>query len=408
MSSPMAGLARLLGCTEGQAYTVSLGLVLALTLGVLGVPPEMQAGPRGTSTAAPVAPAAPASHQEPVPTSEVPSTFPSLPPSGPVGLPVLDLLPPDIGEPEPEPPPEEEPPPFGTVRVFAATSAAPVGVAADDEGRVYVTVLPSRVVAFAPSGTVERTFDIAGTQGLAGVALDASGGLIVLDGPTARVVRVDLATGAQSLRATIPDLPVCLLPTATGCEPIQDHAPKPVSASFDAGGSLYVTDAAQATIWRLPPGAAPEVWYQSVDLATGDGPAGIAVDTDGTVVFSATITLDPTNLGRGGVYRLPVTEAGAPGARSLVASFVPTDRPHGIALGLSGRIYVSLHGADVVVVLAADGAEAHRFANPNGAAAAFDGPSGVAFRGESLLVANQGAAAPTWAVLGIAVEDRAA
>jgi hypothetical protein len=40
-------LAGIIGCTEGQVYTLTIGLVLALTMATLGLPPTLQPLPVG-------------------------------------------------------------------------------------------------------------------------------------------------------------------------------------------------------------------------------------------------------------------------------------------------------------------------------------------------------------------------
>jgi hypothetical protein len=54
MSSPIAGVARALRCTEGQAYTLILGLVIATLLAIGGIPPVLRAHtPAATPSIAP-------------------------------------------------------------------------------------------------------------------------------------------------------------------------------------------------------------------------------------------------------------------------------------------------------------------------------------------------------------------
>jgi hypothetical protein len=51
MTDPIAGMARVLRCTEGQAYTLLIGLVVATLLAIGGVPPVLRV--HGATTGAP-------------------------------------------------------------------------------------------------------------------------------------------------------------------------------------------------------------------------------------------------------------------------------------------------------------------------------------------------------------------
>src|SRR5207244_1456131 len=82
---------------------------------------------------------------------------------------------------------------------------------------------------------------------------------------------IDAGNGTQTAVAEVPDTPACVLVlNAAGCEPLAiDHKPRPTALAYDADGNLYVTDMAQATIWRLDAGAkALKPFYQNNDFAT--------------------------------------------------------------------------------------------------------------------------------------------
>lgn len=110
----MTGLAQRLGCTEGQVYTSGLGLLLAVLLLVIGLPPVLERGPA----------TAPASVTEELAATEPPSVA-SAPPATPdavVTTPPADGTPPPLttnpvaagsprGAPAPAGPPTAEPAP---------------------------------------------------------------------------------------------------------------------------------------------------------------------------------------------------------------------------------------------------------------------------------------------------------
>jgi sugar lactone lactonase YvrE len=91
------------------------------------------------------------------------------------------------------------------------------------------------------------------------------------------------------------------------------------------------------------------------------------------------------------VLVVPVGEDGAAGEPTEVARTPAGSQPVGLALGVSGRLYLSLAGLGAVVVLGPDGTEVGRF--PAGEDR-LDGPAGLAFRGSDLLVAVRTAADP--------------
>ena len=162
--------------------------------------------------------------------------------------------------------------------------------------------------------------------------------------------------------ATLPDLPACQPPTtpAPGCSPnAVDQEPIPNFASWGPGGALYVTDYAQAVIWRIPrDGGKPRAWFKSAQLDGSEfGTTGI-VWRPGSRDFlvaqqsTAADTSLPTN---GKLYRLPVTETGKPRQLSTLWTSQPTELPDGFGVARSGRIYMSLAGpsAQLVVISAA-------------------------------------------------------
>ena len=105
----IASLARRMGCTEGQAQTIALGLVIALVAGILGLPPVFDEHPFEAASATPTAP-------EATPDPAAPDTPPSSEPTGDL------VLPPAVGV--------SELPPTEPV---APVSPAPVGPAVPGE-----------------------------------------------------------------------------------------------------------------------------------------------------------------------------------------------------------------------------------------------------------------------------------
>ena len=421
---PAAVAAMRLGCTEGQLYTMVVGLVIALLLAVPGIPAVLRDRPLAGLQPLAVRPSAGEPSAATPPTSVVPPQI-AVRGKQPVALPrpsadsgSSPVAPPTAGSPR-------KPSSAGTVGVFARVDqpGAPGGLAVGRDGTVFVTTDngterggrgPSRIFAYDAAGT--ETGDQAITDqsddrdgGLSGVAVDPTGrALAVLDADGRRVLRVDMASGVQSVLTEIPDLPACLPFTGTACQQgVTDRRPSAVSAAYDGAGNLFFTDPAQDTIWRLTPGAsAPDAWYQSPDLSAGDGPFGLNLRA-ATVTFTVGASNDVATLGAGAVYRVRVGGDGSPGDRSLVHAFGRGDRPGSLAVAKSGTIHVVLRGTGTIVTLASDGSERGRLDPPGTGPIPLDSPSAIVLVEGALLVANgwDSDDPDRWAVLTVPVDD---
>lgn len=392
------------GATQGQISTVVVSMLLAATLS-LGIPPVLrnrQAVSEPQRSTAPstdaVAGASVAPPSTPEDAAPLLPAFPDATPPTPLRTSVSS---PDASSPASSPAADRPvAPPVGSARVFAraGATASPDGVAVGPDGLVYVAfndANASRVERFVPTGEAVGAWTVTGQpqagHRLTGVALDGRGGLLALDAATGRVLRFDLVSGGQSTYAELFDLPACqLVVVATeGCEPgVGDDGPAPRALALDAAGALYVTDAAQGTIWRVPTGggkAAP--FYSDRAFAAADGLDGIAVDPDGALIVASPQATDPSNAGGGALFRLKVAN-GAPGVLSLFARFDPGQAPAGVALLDNGSVVVTLRDADAVALLGPTGAEERRVGGTVGDVV-FDAPAGVAFHGRTLLVANR-------------------
>jgi hypothetical protein len=460
----MVRLAGWLGCTEGQAYTILIALALSLSMAALGLPPTLEpraggplaapgAGPEGSPTSEGAPPQAPPAAGDAA--AEGDGTL-DLPESTPVdggSLPQMATdAPADVGGPTtgggdataPQAPPA--PPPAAGLEelggadgprgagVFAPVEGpgAPHGLAVASDGAVHVATDnaagrgeagPPTIIRYDAEGRPEASLqledaDPGGVYGVLGLAIDDDR-LVAVDPVRSRVLEVDLDAGEVATYAEIPDLPPCLLVLDEGpCEPGGvDQEPLPRDAVFDADGNLFVTDAGQGTIWRIEPDGPPAVWHQAEDYALRRPPdgglGGLAFDRHGDLLAVVTTSFADGAFGRGVLYRIAVTSAGAAGSRVELARTDPGDEPVGVAAGGSGRIYLPLAAVDELLVLEADGSEAQRI----GAAEVeeqtgipLDAPTDVAFHGETLLVTNKSAMrneADHWAVLGLPVGDAA-
>jgi sugar lactone lactonase YvrE len=263
----------------------------------------------------------------------------------------------------------------------------------------------SKVFEFSPAGALVRSWTVRGQDlskphGVQVAANDARGRLLLLDKTSGRIIRLDPRTGSQTLYSRVPDLPVCGAGRGAPCSPaVMDLPPMPDYAAWGADGSLYVTDYQQAVIWRIPPGGgAARVWL--ADRRLDGGPFGTACITmlpdHRTLLFDQASNgglggLNPTT---GKLYSVAIEPGDRPGILRQLWDSGPADAPDGCAVARSGDVYIALVGfSNQVVELSPSGVEIARFGQQatgaNNSPVPFDSPSGVAFLGTQLIIANQ-------------------
>jgi hypothetical protein len=284
---------------------------------------------------------------------------------------------------------------FGDVAPFAlvAHPGAPAAVIVGPAGDAFVATDnadgrgetgPPRVTQLAPDGTVLASVEVQGTTGITALAFGRTGALYGVSRSPAAVLTFVPASGATATYATIPDVTPCV-PVVPGsaCDgSLTNGAPVPTAFAVDAAGAMYVADAGQGAVWRVAPGG-KDVSQFVVDPtwvhpATPSGPAALAFDGDGNlvIVVRSLLTEDV-----GVVYLQEVAGGGTAGTRTELARTEAGGRPSGLALGRSGRLYLTLSGTHQVLALEPDGTVV-------GTVAGLATPTGIAFRGLSVLVTN--------------------
>lgn len=455
----MGRLATLMGCTEGQAYTIAIALALSLSMASLGLPPTLQsragtaelAGPgqQGDSSQQTLTPQEPSTQEE---AGDTPAQLPDATrvgqeaadagggPDAPVGLgadPSGDGPPAAGGQPDDDggftlAQDESLEARFGAAQLFARVDepGVPHGVVVGDDA-VYVSTdnAPGRgesgasaVLRYTRDG--ERTGEIrlegqddTRLRGAPDVAVGADGAVLTVDPAAGRVLRLDLDGGEQHTHLELADLAPCALPTSgEACEPgAVSHPPRPVGLTVAPDGTLFVADAGQATVWRVERDGEAHPWHQDLDYRLGvpahGGLAGLAFDRNGhlLLVVGSAVGEGPA---AGALYRVETEPDGTAGSREQLLSTDPVAEPVDVAAGRSDRIYLTLSGEDQLLVLDEDGAEEARIGTDDvepGAGVELIAPAGLAFHDDAVLIANS---APDdeehWAVVRVAVEDAAA
>jgi hypothetical protein len=182
---------------------------------------------------------------------------------------------------------------------------------------------------------------------------------------------------------------------------MQDMKPWPDYIVIAPDGSIYETDSLQALIWKVPPGGGKgQVWLtdsrlQSLIGPPAFGPSALKLGPDHRTLWFTTVE-GPTGDGdpsAGRIWRVPIHPDGTPGPLNQFYVAQSADAPGGMGFAKSGDIYVSLTGSNAIAQIGPDGKEKARFPDPvtnTTFKPPLDGPIDVAFRGNSLLVANSG------------------
>jgi hypothetical protein len=304
----------------------------------------------------------------------------------------------------------------GDTKLFAPvpTPGAPEPVVIAPDGTVYTATLnaesgdtkaPSKVFAFTPDGKLERTYDIKGQDlsqehGITGMAMDADGFLYIGSLAPPTIYRLDPRSGEQTTYATLRDVPICSATQTTDCsQASQDMKPWPDYIVIAPDGTIYETDSLQALIWKVPPGGGKgQVWMtdsrlQSLLGPPAFGPSAMKLGPDHRTLYFTTIE-GPTGDGdpsAGRIWKLPIHPDGTPGPLQQFYVAQSADAPGGMGFAKSGDIYVTLSGSNGIAQIGPDGKEKARFPDPvtnMTFTPPLDSPLDVAFRGNSLLVAN--------------------
>jgi sugar lactone lactonase YvrE len=281
------------------------------------------------------------------------------------------------------------------VLALVPTPGFPAHAYVAPNGRVYEgtytnpngDTVPSRVFEYDGEGTLVRSWTVRGqnlgqAHGVQVATSDGDGRLVLLDKSPPRAVLLDPRTGDQTEYAKFPDGSI------------------PNYAAWGPDFSLYVTDYAQAVLWRIPPGggAPPEQWLADPRLDGGEfGTTGIELGPDQRTLYVAVQSQAggaSGNPSTGRLFTVPIQPDGKPGEMTQLWESRPADGPDGFGIARSGTIYMSLLASNQLAAIDPQGVEKERFPSApgggaNGSAVPFDGPSNASFLGTRVMVANQ-------------------
>ncbi len=216
-----------------------------------------------------------------------------------------------------------------TLATLSATGAQAYGAAFDGAGNLYVADHANNQIVEIAAGTHVQSVVVAagfGLSGPSGVALDGAGNLYISDAGNSRVLMVpnELSSG------------LCCGLALADYSLVGSSWGSPRGMAVDGSGTLYVADAANDTVSKVPPGGAPVTVASSLT-----DPHGVAVDADGNVYVAS----------NGGVFKYP---AGG-GSRSAIGGSYSFSGPRGIAVDASRTVYVADTGHNAVVRVAPGG-----------------------------------------------------
>ncbi|MFM8745630.1 MAG: SMP-30/gluconolactonase/LRE family protein [Aestuariivirga sp.] len=201
----------------------------------------------------------------------------------------------------------------------------PEAVAWGPDGRAYAGGEAGQLYRFGLDGGPLE--DVARVPGgfLLGLAHDADGNTYACDDKAPAVHRITpdgrvsvYANGNAAQKMRVPNYPV-----------------------FDDAGNLYVSDsgnwgASDGWIWKVAPGGSATIWDRQANGFTN----GMCLSADGRHLYVAESS-PPL------ISRIEILADGSAGKREILVE-LPRQVPDGLALDVSGNLYISLYNPNII------------------------------------------------------------
>jgi sugar lactone lactonase YvrE len=219
----------------------------------------------------------------------------------------------------------------------AAAGELPEGVAVDQRGNVYVSLIApvSEIRRIAPDGAQTTLASLGlGGNGPLGLAVDPRGTVFTA------AATFDPAT--QGVYRIAADGSFTRLP---GTEQIAFAN----GLTFDPRGTLYVTDSSAGAVWRIPRGGGAELWIQDPLLeGTGELGVGVPIGANG-IAFRSPDEIVVGNTEQGTLVSVPIEPDRGAGDPVVIADDPAIFGVDGLAVDVAGRIYAAVIAQSTIV-----------------------------------------------------------
>lgn len=316
----------------------------------------------------------------------------------------------------------------------AARFSSPTGVAVDSLGNAYVADTDSstirrispdgQVSTFAGSVSLSGAVDAVGKDARflapVGVAADSVGNVYVADYGNSTIRRITPSASASTLAGRAGE------PGQVDGSGADARFAEPSGVATDRAGNVYVIDSIQNVVRRVTPSGRVSTLAGTGELGSADGDAarasfgfcppgylshgsptvdcrsaGIAVDAGGSIYLADTYNHTIRKISPSGVVSTVAGLAGASGSVDGVGAEARFNQPRGIAVDAAGNIYVADTGETVGLYIAPSTRNSTiRKIDPTGRVSTLAGQSGVTGSAD-----GTGAEARFCGPRGIAVDD---